>query len=224
MSDTHLLQATSGERAYGRIRHDILFGVLLPGRRLKLDQMRDLYGISISTMREILSRLCSEGLVLAEGQRGFSVSPVSQDEFRQIAAMRELLETHAMTESFRRGDVEWEAEVMAAHHRLSRMEEQILAGDRSLTEEWKRYDREFHRALIAACGSGELLMAHARIYDLYLRYQIIAVIFRGEVAADEHREFARLALARDHAGATRILRTHISACVEHTINNGLLPA
>ena len=49
------------------------------------------------------------------------------------------------------------------------------AGERSQhAETWKRYDREFHRALIAACGSQVLLETHAQIYDRYLRYQMIA--------------------------------------------------
>lgn len=222
--DSNPLPATAGETAYERIRHDIVFGGLAPGSRLKLDRMRLAYGASISTLREILSRLSAEGLILAEGQRGFSVPPVSQQDFRGIAAMRELLETHAMAMSFRQGDVEWEAAVMAAHHRLTRLEARMQSGDRSASEQWKRYDWEFHRALLAACGSTELLAAHARIFDLYLRYQMIAVIYRGEIAATEHRELAAFALARDHEGASRVLHRHINACVEHTIRNGVLPA
>lgn len=222
--DPGLLPSTAGESAYERLRHDIVFALLAPGSRLKLDRLKATYQVSVSTLREILSRLCAEGLILAEGQRGFTVPPVSQAEFRELALMRELLETHALRESFRRGDVEWEAGVLAAHHRLTRLETRMQAGDRSGSEEWKRYDWEFHRALIGACGSAELMAAHARVFDLYLRYQIIAVIYRGEIAAAEHRDLARFALARDHTAAAEVLHRHIDACVEHTIRNGLLPA
>ncbi|MEX0955719.1 MAG: GntR family transcriptional regulator [Rhizobiaceae bacterium] len=219
-----LAEDTAGEAAYRHIRHDIIFGKLLPGARLKLEQLREPYHASVSTLREILNRLASERLVLAEGQRGFEVAPVSQQHFREVAAMRELLEGHAMKESFQRGDVEWESRILAAHHKLARMEKRMSSGDRNATEEWKRYDREFHAALIAACGSTELMAAHRQIFDHYLRYQIIAVIYRGDEAAQEHRQLLDYALGRDHDAAAGVLGQHIRACVEHTVRNGLLAA
>jgi len=213
---------TVGESAYRRIRHDIIFGQLAPGSRLRLERLKDAYAASVSTLREILYRLSSEGLVLAEGQKGFEVSPVSQRHFREVAAMRELLEGHAMTQSFALGDMEWEARVVSAHHKLARMEQQMLAGNRTQAETWKRYDWEFHHALISACGSTALMQTHAPIFDQYLRYQIIAVIFRGQVAADEHQQLLACALERNAVHARKILGQHISACVEHTLANGLL--
>ena len=58
-----------GDSTYRRIRADIIFGRLRPGQKLKLDTLRDSYEASVSTLREILSRLASEGFVVAEGQR-----------------------------------------------------------------------------------------------------------------------------------------------------------
>jgi DNA-binding GntR family transcriptional regulator len=213
---------TAGENAYRRIRHDIIFGRLPPGSRLRLERLKEPYMASVSTLREILFRLSSEGLVVAEGQRGFEVAPVSQQNFREVAAMRDLLEGHALRESFRRGDVDWEGEVVAAHHKLARMEQRMLAGERSEAATWKRYDWEFHHALISACGSTALLAAHAQIFDQYLRYQIIAVIFRGESAMAEHRQLLAHALDRDSEAAVRVLKQHIGACVAHTLDHGLL--
>ena len=211
-----------GESAYRRIRHDIIFGRLAPGSRLRLERLKDAYAASVSTLREILYRLSSEGLVLAEGQKGFEVAPVSQRHFRELAAMRELLEGHAMAKSFAQGDMEWEARVVSTHHKLARKEQQMLAGNRAEAEAWKRYDWEFHHALISACGSTALMQTHAVIFDQYLRYQIIAMIFRGEAAAAEHQHLLACALDRDAERARKILRQHISACVEHTLANGLL--
>ncbi len=65
-------------------------------------------------MRELLNRLASEGLVVAEAQRGFEVAPASATEFREIAALRLLLEGHALALSFAAGDLDWEARVVAA--------------------------------------------------------------------------------------------------------------
>jgi DNA-binding GntR family transcriptional regulator len=129
---------TVGETAYRRIRTDIIFGVLPPGQKLRLEKVSEIYGTSISTLRELLSRMSSEGLIVAEGQRGFEVAPVSAQDFEQVAALRLLLENHAMEQSFQAGDLDWEGEVVSAHHKLAVMERRMLAGDRPDQELWKR--------------------------------------------------------------------------------------
>lgn len=150
-------------------------------------------------------------------QRGFEVAPVSEEDFREIAAMRQLLECHAMELSFRNGDLDWEGRVVAAHHKLSVMERRMIAGDRSQPEIWKRCDWQFHHALVSACGSKVLLDTHAAIYDKYLRYQMVAVIFRGETAADQHQKLLECALVRDFTTAQKVLVEHIQGCVEHVL-------
>ena len=107
---------TVGDDGYRRIRADIIFGKLRPELRLRLEALKEEYGVSVSTLREILSRLSSEGLVLAEGRRGFEVSPVSVDNLKELAELRLLLECHALDQSFARGDMEWVGRVVSAHH------------------------------------------------------------------------------------------------------------
>lgn len=203
------------ENAYRQIRTDILFGRLHPGEKLKLDRLKTQYGASVSTLRELLNRLASEGLVVAEGQRGFEVAPVSVDNLREIAALRHLLESYALELSFAAGDIDWEGRVVAAHHKLHQMERRMAEGDRSVTRAWKQYDWEFHQALISACGSTVLMDTHASIFDKYLRYQMLSLTYRGQVAADEHRQMLEAALVRDSATAKAVLKTHVEAGVEH---------
>ena len=84
---------TVGDDGYRRIRADIIFGRLRPDQKLRLEAMkRDDYGVSVSTLREILSRLSSEGFVIAEGRRGFEVAPVSAANLKELAELRLLLE------------------------------------------------------------------------------------------------------------------------------------
>ena len=213
---------TIGENAYRRLRTDIIFGRAKPGQKLRLDRLKDSYGASISTLRELLNRLASEGLVMAEGQRGFEVSPVSVDNLREIADLRLLLETHALKQSFAAGDMEWEGRVVAAHHKLASMERLMEKGERAQTENWKRYDWEFHQALISACGSAVLMETHAGIFDKYLRYQMIALSFRGEVAAREHQQLRDCALERDADAAARILAEHVKGGVDHALATGTI--
>ena len=135
--------------------------------------------------------------MVAEGQRGFEVAPISPENLREVSALRTLIECYALDLSLRNGDVDWEGTVVAAHHKLSQMEQRMIAGDTSVKETWKRYDWEFHQAMIMACGSRSLMEVHAAIFDKYLRYQMISLTFRGRKAADEHRELLDAALQRD---------------------------
>jgi DNA-binding GntR family transcriptional regulator len=213
---------TIGERVWRRIRSDILFGRLRPGQKLRLEQLKADYGASISALREVLNRLSSEKLVIAEDQRGFEVAPVSIKDLKEIAALRLLLESHAIQQSFAAGEVEWEARVLAAHHKLASMEQRMRAGqqEEEAVEVWKLYDWQFHQTLISACGSRTLMETHGAIFDRYLRYQMLALGFRGDIAADEHRMMLDCALARDAAKAVAVLQKHINGGVEHALSSG----
>ena len=177
-----------GASTYQRIKRDIIFGELAPGSKLKLDGLRERYQASMSTLRETLNRLASEGFVDALDQRGFFVTPVSREDLIEIANLRVLLECHALRLSIANGDTDWEGNLVAAHHKLHLMEQKMLAGDDSQKEDWKRYDWEFHLALIEACGSQNLLSLHSVLYDKYLRYQMLVLTYRGEEAVEEHRK------------------------------------
>ena len=190
------LTASIADRAYDRIRTDIIFGRLVPGAKLRLYRLARDYGASVSTLREI------EPPLVGKPRRRGRAAWVSRQSgiarrLREVAAMRLLLETYAIAPSFAAGDLEWESRVVAAHHKLAFMERRMLAGEQDGTELWKGYDRAFHQTLIEACGSQTLLDLYGGVYDQYLRYQMVAVVFRGPIAAEEHRLLLDSALARD---------------------------
>ncbi|CAN5145974.1 GntR family transcriptional regulator [soil metagenome] len=215
---------TVGDALYRHLKNDIIFARLAPGQKLRLDSVGQTYGVSASTLREILNRLCSDGFVAAEGQRGFEVAAVSSTGFREVAAMRLLLECAALEASFAAGDLEWEGRVVAAHHKLARLEGEVAGGDGSAAERWKNYDREFHQSLVSACGSEVMLETHASVYDRYLRYQMVFEIYRGGIAALEHRTLLDCALKRDIGQAKHVLVQHVEGCVEAAVSRGNLPA
>lgn len=208
---------TVGDSAYRAIRNDIIFGRLKPSERLRLEPLRKRYSVSVTTLREMLNRLASEGFVVAEGQKGFQVAPVSDGDLREIAELRILLEGHALAQSFERGDLDWEAQVVAAYHKLHRLETKMIEGDTAVREDWKRADWGFHQALIAGCGSRQLMQVHGQIFDKYLRYQMLTLTFRGRVAAREHKALLDAALVHDASQAMIVLREHILGGVEHSI-------
>jgi len=208
-----------GDDGYHRIRSDIIFGVLQPDQKLRLEALKETYGVSISTLREILSRLASEGFVVAEGHRGFEVAPMSAADLRELAELRILLESYALEKSFTRGDMEWEGRVVSANHKLAAVEQRMAASNRENTL-WKRYDEEFHQALISNCGSKSLIEMHRTIFDRYFRYPIISSDQRGAEPAEQHRQLLECALARDAKRAKAVLAAHVNNCVEYALAGG----
>lgn len=222
MKDISEASQPFGETVYQNLRSDIIMGRLRPGQKLKLETLRDGYQAGTSTLREALSRLAADGFVRAEGQRGFEVAPISEAGLREIAALRLLLEEHALARSFEAGTLDWEAAVIAAHHKLDSHEERLEAGHTSNVNAWRRSDWTFHQALISACGSRVLMQTHAEVFDKYLRYQMIALAFRPSASRPEHRALMEAALRRDVDGATTLLRHHIQAGVQHALGLGNL--
>jgi GntR family transcriptional regulator, carbon starvation induced regulator len=198
---------------YDRLRADILGGALQPGMKLKLEGLRGRYDVSINTLRETLSRLSADGLVEAEGQRGFTVMPASLDDLIDITQTRQLLECHAARLSVERADLEWESRLVAAHHKLSRAEELVAQAGDEHAELLESYNREFHIALIAGCNSRWILHFHRMMYDQSLRYRMLAFRvkdFPRDQSRREHKQILDAALERDVETLVAVLGTHIT--------------
>ena len=86
---------------------------------------------------------------------------------------------------------------------------------------WKRYDGEFHQALISSCGSRALMEAHAGVFDRYFRY-LVAFTYRGEIVPLQHQQLLECALKRDAVRGASILTAHITDCVQHAVTTGRL--
>jgi len=70
--------------------------------------------VGAGTLREALLLLVTDALVVAQGQRGFRVAPISIADFEDITRTRVLLETEALRRSCASGGEEWEAAIVAA--------------------------------------------------------------------------------------------------------------
>lgn len=202
--------STVAEAVLSRLRIDIIRGRFEPGQKLLLDRMRELYGAGISPVREALSRLASDGLVVQESQRGFRVRPASWHDLRDITDNRIRLETAAIALSVERGDDDWEARVVSAHHVLAKFDPTRIA-EPPLREDWEARHREFHAALIAACGSPWLLHFCALLHDQFDRYRRLAKSAgrRQPQLATHHTVLARAVKARQPEAAAKILAEHI---------------
>ena len=209
------------ESAYRNLRRNIIEGRLTPGEKLRIEHMKDDYGVGGATLREALSLLISDALVVSQGQRGFRVAPVSLQDLADITETRVMLEGEALRQSISRGDDTWEANLMAAFHRLTRAEEKLAAGENR--EEWEERNRVFHEVLISACPSRWVKHFVTILYNQAERYRHLS-LRESTIPRDvhaEHRALFDAALERDADKACSILAQHIRSTQDSV---SMLPA
>jgi len=201
------------EQAFQVLRQDVLSGRHAPEIKLKLESLQSLYGFSSSPLREALNRLVQEGLVKADERKGFRVTPISPADLADITKMRLMLDIPALTESIQTGDDTWEAEIVAAFHRLEKIECRLPQGPVVLDAEWSQRHRDFHFSLIAACPSERQLAWSMSLFDQAERYRHFAARNRtvSKKKDEEHRSLMKAVLKRDVPTATMLLAEHISS-------------
>lgn len=197
------------ESAYHALRRDIIEGRLAPGAKLRVEHLKNDYGVGAGTLREALSLLISDALVVSQGQRGFRVAPVSLDDFADITRTRVMLECEALRQSMAAGDDAWEGELIVAFHRLSKAEERL--GNTAGEGEWEERNKIFHEVLIAACPSRWIKHFLSILYQQAGRYRHLSISLKPlprNVHA-EHEALFNAVMARDVEKATAILAEHI---------------
>jgi DNA-binding GntR family transcriptional regulator len=204
---------TVSEQAFQALRQDVLSGRHAPEGKLKLDALQNLYGFSSSPLREALNRLVQEGLVKADERRGFRVTPISPADLSDITKMRMMLDISALTESIHAGDDAWEASIVAAFHRLEKIESRLPQGPVALDFEWSQRHRDFHFALISACPSERQLAWSMSLFDQAERYRHFAARNRtvSKKKDSEHRALMNAVVRRDAKTATLLLSEHIAS-------------
>ena len=199
------------QAAYERLRADLLACRLRPGARLKINELCQTLSVSLSAVREALARLTSEGLVIAEPQRGFRATPISAADLSDVTQVRIQIECLCLERALALGDIAWESELVACFHRLSRTPERDLQDPERMSEPWSVAHAGFHRALVSACDSAWLLRLREILYAQSERYRRLSIPL-AEVERDlsrEHEALLKAALARDVQRSGMLLTQHI---------------
>jgi GntR family transcriptional regulator, carbon starvation induced regulator len=201
-----------------RLRLDIISCELKPGEKLRFEALRSRYNVSFSTLREALSRLVAENLVVAEGQRGCVVAPVSISDLNDLTDTRVLIEIEMLSRSIRNGDDQWEAQILATFHRMDRMQVR-LGREYYLSEEWSSVHSAFHSSLVSACRSPTLAEIRHKLFERAHRYRRMSSQFRKKWRKKEaeHKAIVDAALARDEEQAVLLIERHIRATTENVI-------
>ncbi|MBR9869259.1 MAG: GntR family transcriptional regulator [Oceanospirillales bacterium] len=219
------MKETDSSVAYLRLRGDILDGSIEPSSKLSISQLTGKYESSAAPVREALSRLSAEGLVVRKGQRGYWAAPVSLDEFKEVSRLRLMLEVDAFRQSIEHGSLDWEAEIAGARHREMTIRKQAfeneMEGDNvaALIKE----NRRFHMALISACPSVWQLRFISTLYDQSERFRRLSLINKSRKSkgegVDDHQLIMDAAFRRQTDEACQLLYNHIEHSNTQVIEN-----
>jgi DNA-binding GntR family transcriptional regulator len=210
------VDTTLSQKAYERLQSDILKGYFGSGGPLRLEVLKDRYGLSFSPLREALNRLQSERLVVASALRGFRVAELSREEMWDCIETRILIEGEALRRSIERGGDDWEGTVMGTFHTLSSCAKRLTTLGRKRTEaeddELERRHRDFHASLVSACGSRRLIDLSAQLYAQTERYRRpllgLQAWSSGRNIYAEHEAIMKTVIERDAGKSIELLSAH----------------
>lgn len=197
----------ASERAYARLRADVLDGVLAPGTVLAEVEQSVRLGVSRTPVREAFARLLTDGLVAPLPGRGLVVTELSAVGVDELYEVREALEEQAVRLAARRGDP---AVFAALAGRFGDAPSLVEAGEDGLR---RYYDlvEEFDAALDTAVANAHLVAALATVRTHLVRVRRLARHdpVRLRHAAEEHQLVAEAIAAGDGGLAAHAMHVHL---------------
>jgi GntR family carbon starvation induced transcriptional regulator len=204
------MAASRTNQIYEALKQELLDGVHPPRSKLQIDLLAERFEVSLGAVREALSRLTSDRLVVAEPQRGFAVAPVSTEDLIDLTAVRIDIETRCLRSSMLRGNLEWEGRLLDCWHQLSRTPARLSKAS-TINPDWTRLHTRFHNDLVAACDSKWWLRLRDELYlqaERYRRMMLPHARVERDVDA-EHKAIIDATLARDANRACAALSEHL---------------
>lgn len=211
MKDLLAPSASRTQTAYEELRASVLACRLRPGQKILIADLCKAHDVSLGAVREALSRLTSEGLVIATPQRGFRVAPVSETDLTQLTDARIEIEQLCLRRSIAAGDLAWESRLVATFHELSNTPERVATDVRRLNDAWVATHARFHQALVDGCDNLWMLRLRSILYVQSERYRRLSVPLaqQDRDIDQEHQAILDAALARDVETACALLDRHL---------------
>ncbi|MFO0449066.1 MAG: GntR family transcriptional regulator [Pseudomonadota bacterium] len=188
----------------------IVSGHLKPGAKLGVRELAIEFGFGPTPLREALTGLTSQGLVTFAEQRGFRVADVSREDLLDLVATRNVVECGALRIAIAEGDVEWEAGVVAALHRMKSLLTNFPPPGPEASHLYESVNESFHFSLIATRRPGRMAKIYFELFEQTRRYRTLMLEQHQMTLAsyEAHRVLAETCLARDVERACALLVEH----------------
>jgi DNA-binding GntR family transcriptional regulator len=195
------------DRAFDRIRHDIITCAIAPGTEISEAQLVAHYKLGKAPVRMALNRLAHDGLVRAIPRRGYRVTEVTLKDIHDVFELRLMLEPAAARMAAGRVDAQ----------RLRALDEVCRAGyqpgDARSTSRFLEANKAFHVEIARAAGNARLADAVEQLLDEMTRLLHLGLGLRNrsQEMQREHRALVKALTRGDGSTAERICREQIEA-------------
>ena len=199
------------DRVYENVRRQILSCAIPPGSKIRMNELTETFGVSLSAVREGLARLAADGLLVMESQKGFTVAPLSWKDLDDLTEARIEVERLCLSQAIEEGSIDWETDILAAHHRLTRIP-RTLPDNGGINPDWAVAHDHFHEVIGSGCDNQVPLRIRRGLYAQAERYRWWATRLehaKPRNTAGEHKHILDALLARNTALACDLAAAHI---------------
>lgn len=197
-------------KAYTALKTLILRGRLKPGERLAEAELARRLGVSRTPLREALTRLEQDGLVIGKPHHGYVVIDLDATALLDLLDVREVLDVHAAIEAVHRASEHDLDRLRAVMERIERLNDRESRPVEDIAEELELGLR-IHEVIAEATGNRYLVETLARIYErlqLALWLEILW-IDKWDNTVEEHRAIVDAVCRRDEAAAVEAAKAHV---------------
>ena len=204
LQEGELLVRNASAAATELIREAIIDGRLLPGQRLKEEELARELGISRTPVREALLVLQAEGLVDAEPNRGAAVRAHDAADLDDLYQLRALLEGYAARRAASRITLEQVAGLWSSCDRFDAI------NDRNVKELVKE-NLLFHNTVLDAAGSSRTAGMVRKVIELPLVYNSYRWYSADQmrISAHYHHQIVRALADAEADRAELIMKEHL---------------
>lgn len=199
------------QKAYEGIRQMLFYNEIIPGQKIKYQDLADKLGVSITPVIHALKWLEFKNIVKHEPNRGYLVDEVSLKEIKEIYDSRLLLEVSLVPKIVKYVDDESMQQLKLsqdAYH--SAVDEENYYG-RLMT------DMKFHLTMASISQCRIQLKMLQELFDMLLLKYTRNLVLLGimDSSLKEHGEIFKCLVARDEAGLQQALSAHLDHVRTH---------
>ena len=194
------------QRVIVQIRQAIIEGRFPLGSLIPEEMLAQSFGVSRTPVREAISQLQLEGLVVVRPQVGSFVFSPNAEDIVALTEFRMTIEPQAARLSLKNNHEKVTHDLLSA---VKRMEEALSCHN---FPEYGHADTEFHQTLLNHCGNPYLQQAYQLITGRMaaLRYNLAhPVMLEDPSSLEEHKTLANLFAAGDFAQFEKIMDYHL---------------
>jgi DNA-binding GntR family transcriptional regulator len=204
---------TEAQRIYKELKQDIVTCKLAPGLSISELEMCTRYDASRTPVREACRRLGNESLMQMIPFRGYSITPLTIEEYRNLHELQMVVEPAVAALAAERATLEQLKEID------SWATYEYKVGQRNSYYTFLEWNKNFHICIAAASKNQSLVEIVTNAQTRLMRYYYLVIVMDsyGPQLVAEHRELVRAL----RSGKADLARAKASDHLENTVKRSM---